>query len=829
MNKKRIVALSLTIPLLLAGCDIRFATSSDTTQQSSILPSSSQETVSSSSSSAAIASSAPSSSQATVSSVPSSSETISSSVEPVVFEKDVAVEMVAVLGAGKDKQTFIDNWHYTDGYFLEDSQKENTDLAVMSVMADGASSCTNGERKGAYITSLLEEIGFLDIQKNRYYEEGIFQPNSMGVVIGRKTIEDRTGKPYTLLGVFPRNSGYRDEWAGDFDLGATGIHKGFKLARDEVLRFLKQYILSNKVSGDLKVWIAGYSRGAATANLVGGYLAEESGYFDQQVRLDPKDLYVYTIATPATLPNGLAKKEVLSVGGPRGEGYFDTDVEAYVYHGAEGTVELSADRYQGIHNYAGIGDYVTKLPPSAWGFSRYGKTEEALFGSEAMVANLAQYSPETAAAFANGRTYVTETEVQTFDLNTFTMVNTGKKQSANGLLDERINAVMREIGSRENFENGGYGKGVGAIVAAIGIDTDAVMPKLTSNIPSLVKAGILNYLSHVIDTTGLSESQAIAKLIAAILGKTEEEAATYTDQQFLADLLDFAINDYQTKPEASARATALARIIPAPYGDLFLKVLDFAKANKIAPKTTDGFIYLLAKFVADNAEDETVLSALDAMIAALPEDYRSYLGLLAGLTGKTYSDEDYPDENTKNKVVLLDTMQVMAYGVYDEDGVQTDTAETQRYLLFHLLGMTLLPDKPYLQSLILNGMQNDNGEMIENEPVALDLLIEDILNLVLPKDEAENRVGIKDLADQRLLEALDQIKTDENEIYVEEAKQYLNPLREAFMVLLFNPGETFDFSAELDNAVAFINALSFIAPAHFPELYLSYMKARAGA
>lgn len=35
---------------------------------------------------------------------------------------------------------------------------------------------------------------------------------------------------------------------------------------------MKSYIRENKISGDIKIWLTGYSRAAATANLVAGAL-----------------------------------------------------------------------------------------------------------------------------------------------------------------------------------------------------------------------------------------------------------------------------------------------------------------------------------------------------------------------------------------------------------------------------------------------------------------------------------------------------------------------------------------------------------------------------
>lgn len=51
------------------------------------------------------------------------------------------------------------------------------------------------------------------------------------------------------------------------------MHAGFKAARDEVLRYAAQYMKSHRITGNLKVWIAGHRRGAAISNSLGGFFA----------------------------------------------------------------------------------------------------------------------------------------------------------------------------------------------------------------------------------------------------------------------------------------------------------------------------------------------------------------------------------------------------------------------------------------------------------------------------------------------------------------------------------------------------------------------------
>ena len=375
MNKKLLLVLS-SVSMVLASCGGSSSVSSDTGK----------------------ASSQTSASKAVPSSESSSSES-SRQIEGLV-DKDIPMRMEYHYGEDFENSEIDDVCHYSDYWFLENSSKTNYNLAVTSAFTGGMSYATSADVNGAKISNFLKAAGYTDVKLNQYYADDIALEDSLGVVMARKAIKDYEGKPYTLIAAFPRNAGYRDEWAGDFNLGASGMHEGFRLARDEMLRFLKQYITTSNITGEVKLWTAGYSRGAAAANLFAGFLADNSAYLGSDISLSSNNIFAYTIGTPATLPAGLNKADVLSVSGPRGEGYHDTDIPAAAYSGT-GTIDPAADQYAGIHNFTAVGDYITKLPPKEWGFTRYGVVEKPVYGDEAMRKHLEKYSAEDALKFAD--------------------------------------------------------------------------------------------------------------------------------------------------------------------------------------------------------------------------------------------------------------------------------------------------------------------------------------------------------------------------------------------------------------------------------------------
>ena len=177
---------------------------------------------------------------------------------------------------------------------------------------------------GRNVKAMLTAMGFEDVEANAWYAAEA-QENSAAVAVGHRSIE-ADGKAYTLLAVIPRSAGYKQEWAGNFTVGSGLIHEGFKAARDEDLRFVKQYIGAHGITGDIKVWISGHSRGAAVANILGAKLTDRFG---------ADSVYAYTFATPRTV---------------RGD----------------------YPAYDNIFNVINPCDMVPMLPLEAWGFERYG-------------------------------------------------------------------------------------------------------------------------------------------------------------------------------------------------------------------------------------------------------------------------------------------------------------------------------------------------------------------------------------------------------------------------------------------------------------------------
>ena len=245
-------------------------------------------------------------------------------------------------GHGVDTHDYEAAFTYSDDLFTRSGYTYRKDLALMSMgLAFAAYTSKDSEKSDDYATgnrnfvSMAEQCGFENIQSNKW----MFQPaeaDSIGISCASKTIRDNGGS-YTLIAVGVRGNNYHAEWGGNARLDAAGEHKGFALGRDQVLDYLRGYIADTGISGRVKIWIAGYSRSAAVANMVSGAL--DNGYsLGEGVSLSPHDLYCYCYEPPM----GTTKNQV------------------------QGRL------YDNIQNIVNANDVVTYVPFDSWDFARYG-------------------------------------------------------------------------------------------------------------------------------------------------------------------------------------------------------------------------------------------------------------------------------------------------------------------------------------------------------------------------------------------------------------------------------------------------------------------------
>ncbi len=295
---------------------------------------------------------------------------------------------------------------YSDNMFLPSSYEYNHALAKMSLGASVASfSAKEADKywgdKGDYgrdanIISLLKDMGFSNIKTYNYDKSLNDISDTTAFALGEKEIQ-LGNKKYRLIGAFVRGGAYGNEWVSNFNLGKSENHQGFSASADEAVKIIKAYAEENKT--DSKLWISGFSRGAGVANLAAASLCD---YFGGE------NIYAYTFATPNTTTN----------------------------------TEKNSEKYGYIFNIANKNDLVPLIPPSFWG---YGK-----FGREVSFPPLSKYSEETAKSLSDKIDEIYQSISSAGSFNMLEIENSNQREQVNST----VSSVVTAIGGLDNYERG---------------------------------------------------------------------------------------------------------------------------------------------------------------------------------------------------------------------------------------------------------------------------------------------------------------------------------------------------------------------------------------
>ena len=221
---------------------------------------------------------------------------------------------------------------YNNDQFRHAATVFDDDLKMLSLASSGITDTT--ERA----TSFFETMYFDNFDYDGYEE---ITEDTVGYFFAHKAIDD-----FDLFAVSVRGFNYGKEWANNFTIGTEGDHEGFSLRAHEVYLDLVAYIsnvlddLNREVESEVKIWIAGYSRGGAIAGLVADNLMR-SDHFS----IGEDNLYTYTFEAPANVA-------------------------------VENKIE-----YPNVFNLVNEADLVTYIPPKQYGLVRCG-TDINIYNSE---------------------------------------------------------------------------------------------------------------------------------------------------------------------------------------------------------------------------------------------------------------------------------------------------------------------------------------------------------------------------------------------------------------------------------------------------------------
>lgn len=248
-----------------------------------------------------------------------------------------------------EKRDAEGTFFYDDDFFRQSATVFNPELAYMTLCLASAGYNSSdvfrrgysAEVAGQNIRDLLTKVGFEEdkIQQKSAGAsyEGRPDDDTIAVSLASRPYEDK-GEDYTLLAVVVRGGNYEFEWHDNFIVGTAEEHEGFSKAATKVMKALNQYIADQNITGKVKVWITGYSRGSATANLVAARIMD--GEISNAVTCTKENLYAYGFATPM----GTTSKNA------------------------------HASKYSTIYSIVSPADFVPMVAPEEWDYDRYGKT-----------------------------------------------------------------------------------------------------------------------------------------------------------------------------------------------------------------------------------------------------------------------------------------------------------------------------------------------------------------------------------------------------------------------------------------------------------------------
>lgn len=382
----------------------------------------------------------------------------------------------------KEKDVLVD-YAYSDRYFDYDSSIYNPSLSTMSLcleLSSWASYETDvWEEKTRNARKLLDEIGFVDFAQNEFWSDSP-STESIGVVAAHKELADST-----LIALPVRGGKYYNEWGSNVAVGIDGEHTGFAQGRDNVVKFLEEYIIDHNITGRVKIWLVGYSRGGAVANLVAGYLNENE------------------------LPNGATLA-------------FE-DLYCYAFEPPQGALLEKADNdtdYSNIHNIVNPNDIVPMVAPADWNFARYNTTSRLLPTvttvefENALAVMLEEYEeilagveiPDPDAAIYNVSEYAKRIDVNVNPLNFLPggdplidiQIVDDTSQTMNEVLTRFITAFAGSLESREEYNSALEADLVHLLDLLMGYETGVEMDAVLAAVMEVMTANGGENLKYVL-------------------------------------------------------------------------------------------------------------------------------------------------------------------------------------------------------------------------------------------------------------------------------------------------------------------------------------------
>ena len=285
-----------------------------------------------------------------------------------------AVQAIVGSAAAEDRYTALfrsdhsmadlpHSFYYTDAFFEHSALEYDHQLAQATLSLAAASGSTwqsdslywvDGEAgREASIEDAYHQLGFANTFYVGYDRSLNKAVDTAGCAFAQKTLE-QNGKRTTILAAMLRGFGYGNEWVSNLHLGTEGGHYGFTSAAEQFFADLQAYLALAKEKagtlGTVKLWLGGYSRGAAVANMAAARIRRQLPEIAQE------NTFVYTFAAPAAL---------------RASDCPELQVDYNFNRTADGTLKPDWEP-SNIFNIISSGDLVARVMPAEWGYHRNG-------------------------------------------------------------------------------------------------------------------------------------------------------------------------------------------------------------------------------------------------------------------------------------------------------------------------------------------------------------------------------------------------------------------------------------------------------------------------
>lgn len=254
----------------------------------------------------------------------------------------------------KDDKNGKLKYRFLSDYFGSSSYYYNAKLSKMSLSLAMSAFATHNVGYDEKLKNLKELFNSMNFDSYDFMETYTQKPTIDSIAAGVANKKFKiNNEDVTLVVIAIRGAGYEAEWTSNLTVGDKNNHNGFEKAKNDVREYLEEYLRRHQINGKVKFWITGFSRAAATSNLLAASIIDNPVL---SLNYSSEDVYAYTFETPA---------------GTVDKNYF-------------------ADQYSGIFNIINRNDLVPRVAPENWGFYRYGKnlylptnvsTSEKVFGS----------------------------------------------------------------------------------------------------------------------------------------------------------------------------------------------------------------------------------------------------------------------------------------------------------------------------------------------------------------------------------------------------------------------------------------------------------------